>query len=96
MTQTAVVKKNRVKMGEPHSIGVGPSASGGAGAGAAVQPAVRIAEQHADRAILAVQCACGQITYVECRWKDPAPENETAAGRPGVQDPSPENDKEDK
>ena len=95
-TVTGLVKKNRVKMGEPRRIGVAPSAPAGTAPGAAVQPEVRIAEEHADHAVLEVRCGCGQITCIECRWKGPAPQLEPGARTPGEPEPSPENEKEEK
>jgi hypothetical protein len=67
MTQglTGVVKKDRVRPGEPCRIGA-PSAAP-APRRAAV-PHARIVEKTDDRAIVEVRCGCGQVLHVECRW----------------------------
>jgi len=82
-TVTGVVKKDQVRTGEPCRIGVA-AAQGTAGPMAAGRPLVRIAEQHADHAILEVRCGCGQTTLVECRWKVPATGNGPDAPAPGA------------
>ncbi len=75
---SAVVKKGRVK--ETGAVRLGPergpsSARGGPAPGpsaAAAAPAARIVEQHEDRAVVEITCACGRVTRLQCRWPPPA------------------------
>jgi len=70
---TSVIKKARVKLGEPRPIGSAmlppPDASGGAPG----QPSARILEQDDAHAVIEVTCPCGQTIQLNCEY----PTNET-------------------
>jgi hypothetical protein len=76
----SVIKKNRVRTASPRPLSPPRPAAPGSAAAAqphadahdAAEPSVRIVRQEADRAILEVRCACGQVMCVECRWSAPA------------------------
>ena len=95
MTHTiaGVLKKDRIRAGEPCPIGAA-ARQPGAAPGAAGAPLVRIIEQHADHAILEVRCTCGQRTHVECRSKVPGPGDGAETPAPDAQDRSGDSDKE--
>jgi len=77
---TGVLKKDRIRAGQPCAIGAAATQSGAA-PGAAGCPMVRVIEQHADHAILEVRCTCGRGTH---------------APTPDAQDRSGDSDKETK
>jgi len=92
---TGVLKKDRIRVGEPCPIGAAATQPGAAH-GAAGCPMVRVIEQHADHAILEVRCTCGRGTQVECRWNVSGEGDGAGAPTPDAQDRSGDSDKEAK
>jgi len=81
-----IIKKQHVRPGpaRPLAGAAGSNASRpGPSAAPAAEPQVRIARIDADRALLEVQCACGNVITVECQWNpSPAKGQESPAGAP--------------
>jgi len=76
-----VIKKQHVRAGPARPIGApaptraeGPPKTG-------AKPEARIARMEANRAILEVRCACGNVIAVECQWDTPPD-----PGQPGPAD----------
>jgi len=76
---TRILKKGRVKPAAPRRIGPAPGIRRAAAPAAGGETEVRVVERHADRVVLEVRCACGNVNHIECRWQDPAP---TGSGGP--------------
>ena len=92
---TGVLKKDRIRAGQPCAIGAAATQPGAA-PGAAGCPMVRVIEQHADHAILEVRCTCGRGTHIECRWNASGGGDAAGAVTPDAQDRSGDSDKETK
>jgi hypothetical protein len=92
-TPTGVLKKNQVRSSGPRRLGAAcdpaesrrPAAGGPAG--------VRIARRDADRAVIEVRCACGNVTLIECRWPgEAAAPDDPSTQAPEGPDPSEKED----
>jgi hypothetical protein len=65
---SGILKKNQVRPAGAYAISTAAAAPPPT---ATAKGDVRLVEQHADHAILEVRCACGRVTYVQCRWPMP-------------------------
>jgi hypothetical protein len=68
-TMRRILKADEVALEEPLQLCLEPAAPvGGPKAPTAADPSVRIAQNHAEYAVLEVTCPCGRTTYVRCDY----------------------------
>jgi hypothetical protein len=83
-TSRRVLKASKVRFEGTYYLGLTPDdcASSDKRAGGSVASRIRIAENHADYAIVEVICSCGKTTYVRCDYNSAGA---SAAGAQPVQ-----------
>jgi hypothetical protein len=72
-----ILKKSHVRPAGAYTMNAGPAVA--PPPPVADKSDVRLVEQHPDHAILEVRCACGRVTYVQCRWPIPGAAAPTVA-----------------
>ena len=78
-----ILKSGQVKLQGIYKVQIGPIGSDklqapGTKAAAKVPQQVRIAEQHSEYVVIELVCSCGQKSYIQCDYTQPAAGREAA------------------
>lgn len=69
-TMRRILKADEVALEEPLQLSIAPAAAccGHKPGAASAAPSARVAQSHAEYAVIEVTCPCGQRTYIRCDY----------------------------